>query len=236
MSRVEGQEPERRHEQGAVPQAHAPADQDPEAGLRAVAAVEPERRVTTEPEGFGALRGAWDYASLAANVRLGRECWLERRDSFGRILSRRDPALILGERVRVHTWTTFNIEDDGLVEIGDDCVLVGPVFMCTERIRLGRRVLISYQVTLADSDFHPLQPELRELDALAIAPSGDRSRRQPFQRAPIEIGDDVQIGIGALILKGVHIGAGARIGPGAVVTRDVPAGAVMIGNPARPEA
>jgi len=47
------------------------------------------------------------------------------------------------------------------------------------------------------------------------------------------VGDDVVIGIGAMILKGVRIGAGARIEAGAVVTSDVPAGAVAAGNPAR---
>jgi acetyltransferase-like isoleucine patch superfamily enzyme len=47
------------------------------------------------------------------------------------------------------------------------------------------------------------------------------------------IGDDVWVGIGAIILKGVTIGQGARIGAGAVVSRDVPAGTGVEGNPAR---
>ncbi|MEG3085550.1 DapH/DapD/GlmU-related protein [Sphingomonas sp. PB2P12] len=41
------------------------------------------------------------------------------------------------------------------------------------------------------------------------------------------------IGAGAIILPGVRIGKGAMIGAGAVVTHDVPAGATMVGNPAR---
>jgi acetyltransferase-like isoleucine patch superfamily enzyme len=47
------------------------------------------------------------------------------------------------------------------------------------------------------------------------------------------IEDDVWIGIGAIILKGTRIGRGARVGAGAVVTRDVPAGATVAGNPAQ---
>jgi acetyltransferase-like isoleucine patch superfamily enzyme len=47
------------------------------------------------------------------------------------------------------------------------------------------------------------------------------------------VGDDVWIGWNATILKGVTIGAGAVVEPGAVVTRDVPPGAIVGGNPAR---
>jgi len=49
----------------------------------------------------------------------------------------------------------------------------------------------------------------------------------------IVIEDDVWVGIGAILLKGVHVGAGARIGAGAVVTSDIAAGACVAGNPAR---
>jgi maltose O-acetyltransferase len=50
---------------------------------------------------------------------------------------------------------------------------------------------------------------------------------------PVIIGDDVWIGHGAVILKGVTIGDRAVIGAGAVVTRGVPADTVVAGNPAR---
>ena len=53
----------------------------------------------------------------------------------------------------VYTWTEFNVEPQGQISVGDDCVLVGAIFMCAERIRVGRRVVISYHVTIADSDF-----------------------------------------------------------------------------------
>jgi acetyltransferase-like isoleucine patch superfamily enzyme len=52
-------------------------------------------------------------------------------------------------------------------------------------------------------------------------------------RGGITIEDDVWIGFGAVVLDGVHIGSGAVIGAGSVVTRDVPAQAVVAGSPAR---
>lgn len=176
----------------------------------------------------------WDDRPLPPNVQMASDCRLERRrETFERFRSRRDPGLVLGPRVRAYTWTTFSVEADGLVEVGADSILVGVAFMAFERISVGRRVLLSYNVVIADSDFHPTDPELRRLDAIANAPEGDRSARPPIDVAPVTIEDDVRIGIGAIILKGVRIGIGARVGAGAVVTRDVPAGAVIAGNPAR---
>lgn len=181
----------------------------------------------------GYLPGDWDYALLPANVHLGPDCILERQGSFEQYRSQKAVGLRLGARVRAYTWTTFNVEPTGCIEIGDDCVLVGAVFMCAERVTLGRRVTISYGVTIADSDFHPRDPEARMQDAVANAPFGDRTLRPAYRTAPVEIEDDVSVGIGAIILKGVHVGAAARIGAGAVVTADVPAGSRVEGNPGR---
>lgn len=180
------------------------------------------------------LIGSWDYSRVPANVHIGKGCFLEREDCLSRFRSTRDPGLVLGDRVEVYTWTTFNVEPSGSIEVGDECVLVGAIFMCAERIQLGRRVVVSYNVTVADSDFHPRDPEARRLDAIANAPGGDRSHRPQIASAPVIIEDDVWIGIGAIVLKGVRIGTGARIGAGAVVTRDVAPGLTIVGNPSRP--
>jgi acetyltransferase-like isoleucine patch superfamily enzyme len=174
----------------------------------------------------------WDYSSLPSNILLGRDCYLERKESFGRFRSTRNPGLILGDRARILTWTTFNVEPGGYVEVGADTLLVGPVFMCAESIRVGARCVLSYNVTVADCDFHPLDMEKRRRDAIANAPWGEHSARPPLLTKPVIIGNDVSIGNGAIILKGVRIGDGATIAPGSVVSRDVPPGVLAIGNPA----
>ncbi len=179
------------------------------------------------------ITGHWDYHALPANVRLGRECFLERKASFARFRSTQPVGLTLGDNVTVYTWTEFNVEPAGVVEVGSDTLLVGALFMCAERISLGKRVVVSYHVTIADSDFHPRDPVARRVDALANAPGGDRWTRPRVESQPVVIEDDVWIGIGAIVLKGVTIGRGARILAGAVVTRDVPANATVGGNPAR---
>ncbi len=182
---------------------------------------------------IGEITGQWDYRTLPANVRVGENCLIERKESFLLYRSERESGLTLGDRVTVYTWTYFNVEPDGTVEVGSDSVLVGAIFMCADRITLGKRVVVSYRVTIADSDFHPMSVEDRKLDAIANAPHGDRTRRPARVTRPVRIDDDVWIGIGAIILKGVHIGAGARVAAGSVVTRDVAPGAHVAGNPAR---
>ncbi len=186
-----------------------------------------------DAQAVSSITGEWDYGRLPKNLRIGSDCYFEREDSFKRFRSARQPGLIMGDRVKVFTWTEFNVEPSGTLEIGDDTVLAGAVFMCAERVTIGKRVIVSYNVTIADCDFHPRDPESRKQDAIANAPQGDRSQRPPLISRPVVIEDDVWIGIGAIILKGVHIGRGAQIAAGAVVTSDVAAGACATGNPAR---
>jgi acetyltransferase-like isoleucine patch superfamily enzyme len=180
------------------------------------------------------LDGTWDLSTLPDNVQVGEGCWIESRKTFLRFRSEQQPGLIVGDRLRAYTWTRFSIEPTGRLEIGHDCVLVGAMFMGAGRIAVGDRVVVSYGVTIADCDFHPHDPVRRRADAIAHAPGGDHAARAPFEPQEVVIEDDVRIGIGAIVLKGVRIGTGARVGAGAVVTSDVPAGATVAGNPARP--
>ena len=179
------------------------------------------------------ITGQWDYGSLPANIVVGRNVFLERKSSFERFNSNRKPGLIIGDRARIYSWTTFNLASDAFLEIGDDSVLVGPVFMCHQHIVVGKRCVISYQVTIADSDFHPVDPALRRQDAVANAPFGDRTQRPQITSEPVVIEDDVWIGIGTIVLKGLKIGEGARIAAGSIVAHDVLAGTSVAGNPAR---
>ncbi len=190
---------------------------------------------TFDPTSFdpATVTGGWSLDLLpAGQVVAGRGCFLERLDSFTRISATRLPALVLGDRVTVYTWTGFGIDEGGHMEVGDDCVLVGPQFLCGEEITIGPRTVLSYNVSVADSDFHPHDVTSRAEDARAIAPSGSGVRPR-VETAPVRIGADVRIGIGAVVLKGVTIGDGATVAPGTIVTADVPAGAHVVGNPGR---
>ena len=122
---------------------------------------------------------------------------------------------------------------------GGESVWMQPPFFCDygANIELGERVFFNFNCVVLDAcrvrigDFtlfgpgvqiltpmHPLDAELR--------------RRQEFGK-PVEIGSDVWVGGGALILPGVRIGSRSVIGAGSVVTRDVPEGVLAAGNPCR---
>src|SRR5688572_16892455 len=98
---------------------------------------------------FADITGQWEPSSLPPNVRIGSNCYLERKAGFERFFSERDPGLVLGDDVVVYTWTNFAVDPDGYVEVGDGTILVGAQFMCGEHISIGRRVVISYNVTIA---------------------------------------------------------------------------------------
>ncbi len=83
-------------------------------------------------------------------------------------------------------------------------------------IRIGSNVLIGPHAYIGDFDHAP-------------GPEGSRGR-PAVVGGPVSIGDDVWIGAGAVVLKGVTIGRGAVIGAGCVVTKDIPAGATVVGD------
>lgn len=107
-----------------------------------------------------------------------------------------------------------------------DATFVGHLcdFRIARRVSIGDHCLIAGGVTIADYDGHPLDACSRR--------AGDTSSLAEIR--PVEIGNDVWIGHGAVILKGVKIGDRAVIGAHAIVTRDVPPDCVVAGNPARP--
>lgn len=119
---------------------------------------------------------------------------------------------------------TITIEDD--VYIGDDCVV-----SCAAHVHIGAGTLLGHGVQIFDNNSHPLDPAARAADWAAIRGDGGRAE---IESAPVLIGARAWIGFGSFVLKGVNIGDGAVIGAGSVVTRDVPAGATVAGNPARP--
>ena len=125
-------------------------------------------------------------------------------------------------------------------EIGEDCYIETPFHANWggRHVHFGKGVYANYGLTLVDDthiyvgDYtmfgphvtvatagHPILPELRE---------------KGYQyNAPVRIGRRCWIGAGALIMPGVTIGDDTVIGAGSVVTKDIPAGVVAVGNPCR---
>jgi acetyltransferase-like isoleucine patch superfamily enzyme len=105
------------------------------------------------------------------------------------------------------------------IEIGAGSRLANGVEMiAVDLIEIGAGVLVGAGVRIVDSDFHGIAPEERMLAG---------------RSGPVRIADGAWLGMSSMVLKGVSIGVAAVVGAGSVVVRDVPAGAVVSGNPAR---
>jgi acetyltransferase-like isoleucine patch superfamily enzyme len=179
------------------------------------------------------IPGDWFGGSIPANIEAGEGVMVESSFSFKHFFSTLPIALRVGKGVTL--WrTALSTEENGLIEIGDACYIANASLVCSERISIGNHVFIAGGVTIADSDFHPLDPAMRLADTIALSPVGNPKSRPVMKSRPVVIEDDVWIGVNATILKGVHIGKGAVIQPGAVVTEHVPEGVSVAGNPAKP--
>ena len=156
----------------------------------------------------------------------------------GSLLCRRARLLVgekyirIGERVTMGNQLQLTAWDRYLdqrfspeIVIGDGCSIGdGSHITAIDRIELGKNVLTGKYVLITDNTHGDADPAL-----LGIAPN----RRPLVSKGPVVIGDNVWIGEKASILPGVRIGDGAIIGAGAVVTKDVPAGYMALGVPAR---
>jgi acetyltransferase-like isoleucine patch superfamily enzyme len=174
----------------------------------------------------------WTHGELPANARVGPNTLITGDYAFKRFRSRRVPGLLIGAHCTMD-GVHFAAGEEGCIEVGDYCYFTNAVLLCELEIRIGSYVVIGWNATIADTDFHPLAPADRIADAVACSPLGKGRPRPEILRRPVVIEDDAWVGPNATILKGVRVGAGAVVGPGALVTRDVPPRTRVLGNPAQ---
>lgn len=119
--------------------------------------------------------------------------------------------------------------------------VIRPPFFCDYgyNIRLGSGVFLNFNCVLLD--VNPIQiGDQTQIGPAVQIYSADHPRSPEARRAnlengrPVRIGANVWIGGGAIILPGIIVGDDAIIGAGSVVTRNVPPGATVVGNPASP--
>lgn len=120
-----------------------------------------------------------------------------------------------------HAFKMETLQPDAIIRIGDHVGISGGTLCAVTHIELGSRSILGANVTIVDSDFHPMF-------------TGWRLRRSDnVQSAPVVLEENVFVGTGTYVLKGVRIGRNSVIAAGSVVMRDVPANAVAGGNPAK---
>ena len=152
-----------------------------------------------------------EFVSIADDVVLGKDVKIYR---FVNLYGCQ-----IGDECRIGTFVEIQ---KGAV-IGRYCKISSHTFIC-EGVRIGDGCFIGHGVIFIN-DLHPR----------AVTPNGRPEKETDWadRFVPTEIGDQVSIGSGAIIMGGVHVGNGAVIGAGAVVTRDVAPKEVVAGVPAR---
>lgn len=125
-------------------------------------------------------------------------------------------------------------------EIGEDCYMEPPLRANWggKHVHFGKGIYANFNLTLVDDthiyvgDFTMFGPNV--VIATAGHPIAPELREKGYQyNAPIHIGKNCWIGAGALLMPGVTVGDNTVIGAGSVVTRDIPANVVAVGNPCR---
>ncbi len=179
------------------------------------------------------VEGDWWSKPIPPNVHFGAGFYCESAQIFRFLRSRHPDAVRLGDYVSCYAGCSFAIGENGRCSVGDFTLLNGALLMAEELIEIGNYCLVSWNVGIADSDFHPIDPVERRRDAIALAPYyKERPPRPPIRTAAVRIGDNVWIGMNAIILKGVTIGENAVIAAGSVVSKSVAANTIVAGNPA----
>jgi acetyltransferase-like isoleucine patch superfamily enzyme len=106
----------------------------------------------------------------------------------------------------------------GQIEIGDYCIFApGVRIRSAISVRIGDNCMLAENTLVTDADWHD-----------------HYHRIYPGKREPVVLEDNVWVGDGATICKGVTIGENSIVGAASVVTRDIPKNTIAAGNPARP--
>lgn len=134
----------------------------------------------------------------------------------------------------------FQLLKEMFAEIGDDCYIEPPLRANWggHHVHFGKRVYANFNLTLVDDSHiyvgdytmigpnvtiatagHPILPELRE--------------KNYQYNIPVHIGKNCWLGAGVVVLPGVTIGDNTVIGAGSIVTKDIPANVVAVGNPCK---
>jgi acetyltransferase-like isoleucine patch superfamily enzyme len=150
------------------------------------------------------------------------------------MLRRVAPDVKLGHNVRMYAFVNLYG-----CEVGDD-TSIGTFVEIQKGVRIGARCKIQSHtficegVTIEDEVFvgHNVN-FINDLNPRATNEDGSRQGEADWKVVPTVVRRGASIGTGAVLLGGITIGERAVVGAGSVVTRDVPAGRTVMGNPAR---
>ena len=176
----------------------------------------------------------WYPGGVPGNVVVGPDVYLDSAYGFAPFLSDRDPALTIGEATGAYDRATFVVGPRGRVTVGGWTVVNGTYVVCESRVDIGAHGLLSWGTVITDVALDaPASLAARRAALAAASAHPDRHLVPPGAARPTVLADNVWVGFGSVVGPGVAVGRGAIIGSKTVVREDVPAYAVVVGDPAR---
>lgn len=147
--------------------------------------------------GKGVVIHGFPRFSCKSDIRLRKSCRIE-----------------LWDKCHITDHITLRLAGKGTLIVGSEaCIGQQTIITCRDRIEIGNNVMIGPNVTMYDHDHDFRKPGLMN--------------SHDFVTAPIIIEDNVWLGSGVTVLKGVRIGTGSVIASGTLVTKDVPANTIV---------
>ena len=169
----------------------------------------------------------WYPATIPENVQIHDTAYVGSSYSFIRCRSTLPVAVRIGRGASLCDATSLDVGPGGAVRLGEYALVTGARIICDAEIEIGDYALVSWNVVLMDTYRVPLDPAERGRRQSLRAPTEEVTAR------PVRIGRNSWIGFEVCVLPGVTIGEGAVVAARSVVAADVPAYAVVAGNPAR---
>ncbi len=162
--------------------------------------------------GSSVIFHGFPHLSVAAGskVVIGKACVFRSR-SFGN-------AIGVNHRIVVST-----LSPAAELIIGEHVGISGGAICAKQSVIIGSYCLLGANVVISDNDFHPIKSENRRYN----------HTDNDIIAQPVFIGNNVWICADSYILKGVHIGDNTIVGAGSVVSHDIPANSIAVGNPAK---
>jgi len=150
-----------------------------------------------------------EFVSIASTVKLGKDVRLSKFiNLYG---------CEIGDETKIGAF----VEIQKNASVGRRCKISSHTFIC-EGVEIQDNVFIGHSVTFIN-DSYPR----------ATTPAGELQTEADWKVEKTVISRGASIGSGSTILSNIHVGENAIVGAGSVVTRDVPANAIVAGNPAR---
>lgn len=177
----------------------------------------------------------WYESSIPANVLLAEHVYIDTSYGFNAFHSTLPNAMTMGKGSGCYDRASFIVGKKGKIEIGEFNILNGSILICNKNITVGSHCMFAWGSVITDSwvdDYRFTTEQRREIlhstakEQLRLLPSDNNPKT-------VVIEDNVWVGFDAVILPGVKLGRGCIVGSKSIVTENVPAYAVVAGNPVK---